>query len=122
MIQVINQNNKPCMSIFDNATLDTLDAAIKTVDPSVAIDTVNYDTGIISISITYNKGTKDQWTNHGSMWPPTPWQQHSTMSTPGSTTAASNQPSGTSRHREAPVTHYPKDTPCTPIPSSPIST
>ena len=67
MIQVINQNNKPRMSIFDNATLDTLDAAIKTVDPSVAIDTVNYDTGIISISITYNKGTKDQWTNHGFM-------------------------------------------------------
>lgn len=67
MIQVINQNNKPCMSIFDNATLDTLDQAIKTVDPNVAIDTVNYDTGIISISITYNKGTKDQWTNHGFM-------------------------------------------------------
>lgn len=64
MIQVINQNNKPCMSIFDNATLDTLDAAIKTVDHSVAIDTVNYDTGVISISITYNKGTKDEWTNH----------------------------------------------------------
>lgn len=64
MIQVINQNNKPCMSIFGQDTLDTLDAAIKTVDPSVAIDTVNYDTGIISISITYNKGTKDEWTNH----------------------------------------------------------
>ena len=63
MIQVINQNNNPCMSIFDNATLDTLDQAIKTVDPNVAIDTVNYDTGIIYISITYNKGTKDQWTN-----------------------------------------------------------
>ena len=63
MIQVINQNNKPCMSIFDNMQLNTLDQAIKTVDPNVAIHTVNYDTGIISISITYNKGTKDQWTN-----------------------------------------------------------
>lgn len=67
MAQIINQNNKPCMSEFDQDTLDTLDAAIKTVDPSVAIDTVNYDTGIISISITYNKGTKDEWTNHGFM-------------------------------------------------------
>ena len=67
MIQVINQNNNPCMSIFDNTTLNVLDQSIKTVDPSVAIDTVNYDTGIISISITYNKGTKDQWTNHGFM-------------------------------------------------------
>lgn len=64
MAQIINKNNKPCMSIFDNATLDTLDAAIKTVDHNVAIDTVNYDTGVISISITYNKGTKDEWTNH----------------------------------------------------------
>lgn len=64
MIQVINQNNNPCMSIFDNATVDTLDQAIKTVDPSVAIDTVNYDTGIISISITYNKGTPNEWVDH----------------------------------------------------------
>ncbi len=63
MIQVINQNNKPCMATLDNMQLNTLDQAIKTVDPNVAIHTVNYDTGIISISITYNKGTKDQWTN-----------------------------------------------------------
>ena len=67
MAQIINQNNKPCMSIFDDATLDTLDAAIKTVDRNVAIDTVNYDTGIVSISITYNKGTKDEWTKHDFM-------------------------------------------------------
>lgn len=64
MIQVINTKNNPCMSILGSATLDTLDQAIKTVDPNVAIDTVNYDTGVISISITYNKGTKDQWTNN----------------------------------------------------------
>jgi hypothetical protein len=51
------------MSILDNMQLNTLDQAIKTVDPNVAIDTVNYDTGIIYISITYNKDTKDQWTN-----------------------------------------------------------
>ena len=63
MIQVINQNNNPCMATLDNMQLNTLDQAIKTVDPNVAIHTVNYDTGIISISITYNKGTKDQWTN-----------------------------------------------------------
>lgn len=63
MIQVINTKNKPCMSILDNLQLNTLDQAIKTVDPNVAIDTVNYDTGIICISITYNKDTKDQWTN-----------------------------------------------------------
>lgn len=63
MIQVINTKNKPCMSILDNLQLNTLDQAIKTVDPSVAIGTVNYDTGIICISITYNKDTKDQWTN-----------------------------------------------------------
>ena len=67
MIQVINTKNKPCMAILGNMQLNTLDEAIKTVDPNVAIDTVNYDTGIISISITYNKGTKDQWTNHDFM-------------------------------------------------------
>lgn len=67
MIQVINNKNNPCMATLDNMQLNTLDQAIKTVDPNVAIHTVNYDTGIISISITYNKGTKDQWTNHGFM-------------------------------------------------------
>lgn len=63
MIKVINTKNNLCMSILDNMQLNTLDQAIKTVDPNVAIHTVNYDTGIIYISITYNKGTKDQWTN-----------------------------------------------------------
>lgn len=61
MIQVINQNNKPCMSILDNATLDTLDQAIKTVAPQAAIDTVDYDRGIISISHVYNQGTEHEW-------------------------------------------------------------
>lgn len=63
MFKVINIKNNPCMAILDNMQLNTLDQAIKTVDPNVAIHTVNYDTGIISISFTYNKGTKDQWTN-----------------------------------------------------------
>lgn len=63
MIKVINKKNNPCMATLDNMQINTLDQAIKTVDPNVAIDTVNYDTGIICISITYNKGTKDQWTN-----------------------------------------------------------
>ena len=63
MIKVINNKNNPCMATLDNMQLNTLDAAIKTVDPNVAIHTVDYDTGIIYISITYNKDTKDQWTN-----------------------------------------------------------
>lgn len=64
MIQVVNTKNSPRMSILDSSQLDTLDRAIKTVDPNVAIDTVDYDTGVVYISITYNRGTKDQWTNH----------------------------------------------------------
>lgn len=67
MIQVINTKNKPCMAIFDNMQLNTLDQAIKTVDPNVAIDTVDYDTGIITVSITYNMDTPNQWTNHDFM-------------------------------------------------------
>lgn len=57
MIQVINTKNKPCMFIFDNATLDTLDAAIKTVAPHASVDTVDYDKGIVYISHAYNQGT-----------------------------------------------------------------
>ena len=64
MIKVINNKNNPCMATLDNMQLNTLDQAIKTVDPNVAIHTVNYDTGIISISITYNKGTPNEWVDH----------------------------------------------------------
>ena len=64
MIQVINTKNKPRMSIFDNTTLNTLDQAIKTVAPHAAVDTVDYDTGIICISHTYNQGTLHEWVDH----------------------------------------------------------
>ena len=64
MIQVINQNNKPCMSIFDNITLNVLDQAIKTVAPHAAVDTVDYDKGIIYISHVYNQGTPHEWVDH----------------------------------------------------------
>ena len=64
MIQVINTKNKPCMSILDNTTLDVLDQAIKTVAPNAAVDTVDYDTGIIYISHTYNQGTPNEWVDH----------------------------------------------------------
>lgn len=64
MAQVINTKNKPCMSIFDNETLDTLDAAIKTVAPHAAVDTVDYDKGIVYISHAYNQGTPHEWVNH----------------------------------------------------------
>ena len=64
MIQVINTKNKPCMSTIDNITLNTLDRAIKTVAPHAAVDTVDYDTGIICISHTYNQGTTHEWVDH----------------------------------------------------------
>lgn len=64
MIQVINQNNKPCMSIIDNITLNVLDQAIKTVAPHAAVDTVDYDKGIVYISHSYNQGTPHEWVDH----------------------------------------------------------
>lgn len=64
MIQIINQNNNPCMSIFDNTTLNVLDQAIKTVAPHAAVDTVDYDKGIVYISHTYNQGTPNEWVDH----------------------------------------------------------
>ena len=64
MIQVINTKNKPCMSIIHNLTLNVLDQAIKTVAPHAAVDTVDYDTGIVYISHTYNQGTSHEWVDH----------------------------------------------------------
>lgn len=36
MFKVINNKNNPCMAILDNMQLNTLDQAIKTVDPNVS--------------------------------------------------------------------------------------
>ena len=64
MIQVINTKNNPCMSIIGNMQLNTLDQAIKTVAPHAAVDTVDYDKGIVYISHTYNQGTPQEWVDH----------------------------------------------------------
>lgn len=67
MINIIETKPRRAMDQFSSVELDILDKAIKTVDPSVAIDTINYDTGIIQVSITYNLNTPNQWTNHNFM-------------------------------------------------------
>ena len=67
MIQVIETKDCRAMDKFSSVELDLLDKTIKTVDPSVAIDTVDYDKGIVQVSITYNLNTPNQWTNHNFM-------------------------------------------------------
>lgn len=67
MINVIETKDRRAMDKFSNIELNILDQAIKTVDPTVAIDTVDYDSGIVQVSITYNMGTTNQWTNHNFM-------------------------------------------------------
>jgi hypothetical protein len=52
------------MSTIDNITLNALDQAIKTVAPHAAVDTVDYDKGIVYISHTYNQGTTHEWVDH----------------------------------------------------------
>lgn len=64
MSQVINNKNNPCMPTIDNITLNVLDQAIKTVAPHAAVDTVDYDKGIVYISHTYNQGTPQEWVDH----------------------------------------------------------
>lgn len=63
MINIIETKDCRAMDQFSSVELDLLDKAIKTVDPNVAIDTVDYDKGIVQVSITYNMGTPNQWTN-----------------------------------------------------------
>ena len=64
MIQVINTKNDPQMLIIDNLTLNVLDQAIKTIAPKAAVDTVDYDKGIVYISHIYNQGTPQEWVDH----------------------------------------------------------
>lgn len=50
------------MSYLGEDVLDTLDKAIKLIDPNLDIGEVNYQTGLINVYMNYNVGTPDQWT------------------------------------------------------------
>ena len=56
------QSDIPRMAIIPDDVLDTLEKAIRTVDPNLSIATVDYASGTILVAITYNAGTKGQWT------------------------------------------------------------
>lgn len=59
----IIESDNPRMATIPDDVLDTLEKAIRTVDPGLSISKVDYASGTVSVAITYNWGTPDQWTD-----------------------------------------------------------
>jgi len=55
--------NEPRMTVLTQDQTETLDKMVKTMDPALSITDIDYGAGTISVGITYNRGTKDEWTN-----------------------------------------------------------
>ena len=60
MAAIVNSKT-PRMDIMSDEFIETLARAIKTVDPNVAIDTVDYFLGRVFVSMRYNKGTEHEF-------------------------------------------------------------
>ena len=61
-MEIIKTKEKTAMSVFTNDQIDTLEKAIQTVDRHLSISKVDYDSGTISVGMTYNEGTDNQFT------------------------------------------------------------
>jgi hypothetical protein len=63
MAKIITSDN-PKMDRIPDKVLDAIETLVKVSSNSFAIDTVDYETGTILISNTYNQGTDSEWTEH----------------------------------------------------------
>lgn len=59
----IIESDNPRMATIPDEVLDTLEKAIRTVDPNLSIAKVDYASGTVSVAITYNRDTRNQWTD-----------------------------------------------------------
>lgn len=64
MATIVNSTTTPRMDKMSDEFIDTLEKAIRTVDRSLSIDTVDYGTGTVLVSMRYNHGTPDEWVQH----------------------------------------------------------
>lgn len=62
LLSIINEKNDPLMAVLSDDQLDTLKKLVKITDANLDLAEVNYDTGTVHVSMTYNKGTPDQFT------------------------------------------------------------
>lgn len=63
MTKIITSDD-PKMDRIPDKVLDAIETLVKVSSNSFAIDTVDYETGTILISNTYNMGTDSEWTEH----------------------------------------------------------
>ena len=58
LLSIINEKNDPLMAVLSDKQLDTL------TDEHLDLAEINYDTGTVHVSMTYNEGTPQQFTEH----------------------------------------------------------
>jgi len=64
-ITIMPASGDPRMDCLDNDNIDLLSRCIKLVDKNLDLDTIDYASGCITVSITYNRGIVDEeWVKH----------------------------------------------------------
>ena len=58
----IIQAEKPMMAVLTDEQINALETIVKTVDRNLSVDCIDYSRGTVDVAMTYNKGTKDEWT------------------------------------------------------------
>lgn len=64
LLSIINKKNDPLMAVLSDKQLDTLKDLVKITSEHLDLAEINYDTGTVHVSMTYNEGTPKQFTEH----------------------------------------------------------
>ena len=56
------KSENPRMNVLSDDQIQTIEKAIQFIDKNLSIHEINYDTGTVSVAMTYNKGTPNEWT------------------------------------------------------------
>ena len=64
LLSIINEKNDPLMAVLSDKQLETLKDLVKLTDEHLDLAEINYDTGTVHVSMTYNEGTPKQFTEH----------------------------------------------------------
>ena len=61
MYTVISTKPGKAMDELAQELAVTLETTLKTIDRDLALDTIDYDRGIVQVSLTYNRGKDTEW-------------------------------------------------------------
>lgn len=65
MTRIIKQTaGHPSMAVLSEQDIELLDRCIRLIDRNLELDSIDYSAGTVSVAITYNRGTGNEWVKH----------------------------------------------------------